>query len=362
MKAILPFLSLFLAWYCQSGKAQLTVEVRRYHQNSTRASFSSPLEGDYDVVSTFTDPQGFSDPFAWFVKPYANIPSAGISGFLCYPSPHNTCSEELTDAECTLPLINNFANASRFAIVGNYPDCVLEKISMLKDAGYQLMITYSYGDRDRNLDEHTSNSGEEVSHSEFPVVVVTEDYAQYLIDNVTLSSVNGSLMVAFVSANQNMQELIQLAIVTFLTALVLFVPICVCICVCTFIDKKYGNCSVCICIGKCCTCKCGWKRSGHYEVHELHLRELGGIRENGSEEGRGRYEMTSVLSQRERVVRKFDPEVESSTSCPICLDDFSAGDSVEVLPCDSNHIFHSACIEQWLSAQCVCPVCRSLIC
>ena len=360
MKVILPLMSLLLAWFCQSGAAQLTVEVRRYNQTSIRSSFSSLLEGDYDVVFTFTDPQGFSEPFAWFVKPYANIPSAGISGLLYYPSSHITCSDDPTlGGQSTLPLINEFVNATWFAIVDNYPTCVLEKISMLKDTGYQLMITYSNGNRDRNLDQHTSTSGGDVSLSGFPVAVVTEDYARYLIDNVTLSSVNGSVMVVFVSADQNTQDLIQLTIVTFLTAFVVFLPICVCICVCSFIDKKYGNCSVCIRIGRCC--RCGWKRSGRYDVHELHLRELGERRENGGEEGRGRYERTSVLSQREHVVRKFDPDVESCTSCPICLDDFSAGDSVEVLPCDSNHIFHSACIEQWLSAQCVCPVCRSLI-
>eukprot|EP01083_Nonionella_stella_P003278 9348_1 len=48
---------------------------------------------------------------------------------------------------------------------------------------------------------------------------------------------------------------------------------------------------------------------------------------------------------------KEDPE-----SCVICIDTFTAGDSVRTLPCD--HIFHQACIDKWLLwRKKECPLC-----
>lgn len=42
--------------------------------------------------------------------------------------------------------------------------------------------------------------------------------------------------------------------------------------------------------------------------------------------------------------------------CVICTDAFDRGDVVAVLPC--SHIFHSACIADWLVRKATCPVCR----
>jgi hypothetical protein len=46
----------------------------------------------------------------------------------------------------------------------------------------------------------------------------------------------------------------------------------------------------------------------------------------------------------------------SSTSCSICLGDYSPEDIVMKLPC--GHIFHATCIETWLSLSQLCPVDR----
>ena len=351
---ILSLVSFLLFWYCEIGEAQLTVEVRRYNQSSSSLFFSL-LEGDYTVVSTFTDPQGFSSPLAWFMIPYANIPSEGVSGILHYPTLSDACSEELT-VDPPPPLLD-VTNATWFAVVDNYPVCIPEKVSVLKNAGYQLIISYSYHNRYRHVGLH---HGEDVAITEFPIAVVTEEYVDYLV-TLNATTVNSdSLLVVFVSADPTAQVWIQVAIVTFLTVLSLLLPVTVCICgaICFHFSMKYGNCALCTFI-KCCFCKCR-SRTGRYEVNELQHRELGGRGESGREGGRESYEMT-ILPQRERVVKEFDPEAETNTACPICLDDFNTGDSVEVLPCDSHHIFHQACIEQWLSAQCVCPVCRNLI-
>ena len=274
----------------------------------------------------FTDPQGFS--FAWFTKTYANIPSEGISGILYYPNPRGACSEFEPP-----PYLLNIVNTTWFAIVYYYPACTLEKISALRNAGYKLMITYSYDNHYRDLDYHHG----EVEATEFPISLLPEDYVHYLV-TLNATSVNGdSLLVVFMSADPTTQMGIQVAIVVFLCLLVLLLPMALCICIFANVyhDKYTSDNSA--------------MQGPQTESEE---------REDGRESGRENREMPT-LPQREHVVREFDPEVETDTTCTICRDDFSTGDSLEVLPRD--HIFHSACIEQWLREKHVCPVCRSYI-
>ena len=45
--------------------------------------------------------------------------------------------------------------------------------------------------------------------------------------------------------------------------------------------------------------------------------------------------------------------------CSVCLDVFEGADMVVELRCDSNHIFHKACLESWLQRNYTCPLCRS---
>lgn len=77
--------------------------------------------------------------------------------------------------------------------------------------------------------------------------------------------------------------------------------------------------------------------------------------------------MHCICLQRDRVERaiqglhKFSlPRVsENWTQCPICLDDFAAGNEVRTLPC--THTFHVACIDAWLRLNVKCPHCRSSV-
>lgn len=47
-------------------------------------------------------------------------------------------------------------------------------------------------------------------------------------------------------------------------------------------------------------------------------------------------------------------------SCAICLEDFSSGDPIKVLPCA--HGFHGPCIDPWLNERSdLCPICKSSI-
>jgi len=42
--------------------------------------------------------------------------------------------------------------------------------------------------------------------------------------------------------------------------------------------------------------------------------------------------------------------------CMVCLAQFAGGDSVRILPC--KHVFHTACVDEWLARDAHCPLCR----
>lgn len=68
------------------------------------------------------------------------------------------------------------------------------------------------------------------------------------------------------------------------------------------------------------------------------------------EQERGHLVRTSVGSTRENA---------SGETCRICLSTFKSEDIVKVLPC--KHMFHSICVDRWLTINRLCPLCRRSI-
>lgn len=64
---------------------------------------------------------------------------------------------------------------------------------------------------------------------------------------------------------------------------------------------------------------------------------------------------TKVLDEQAMQAGDWDTKGKNST-CVICLDDFQAGARVKTLPC--GHLFHDACIDQWLHSNTRCPNCN----
>ncbi|KAL3851211.1 hypothetical protein ACJIZ3_013093 [Penstemon smallii] len=48
---------------------------------------------------------------------------------------------------------------------------------------------------------------------------------------------------------------------------------------------------------------------------------------------------------------------DDDSSCAICLQDLKDGESARLLP-SCRHLFHLQCIDEWLSLQGTCPICR----
>ena len=49
---------------------------------------------------------------------------------------------------------------------------------------------------------------------------------------------------------------------------------------------------------------------------------------------------------------------ERHEKCAICLSDYEKGEDVRLLPCGGNHVFHKACVDDWLRINTSCPICR----
>jgi len=56
------------------------------------------------------------------------------------------------------------------------------------------------------------------------------------------------------------------------------------------------------------------------------------------------------------AVMVCDPSTGGDRECRICLETLQAGDRLRILPC--LHRYHSSCVEQWLSRNRQCPLCK----
>lgn len=57
-----------------------------------------------------------------------------------------------------------------------------------------------------------------------------------------------------------------------------------------------------------------------------------------------------------RAPGEEDEDDEEADKCTICLSEFEQEEDVRRLPC--MHLFHVECVDQWLSQNKRCPICR----
>ena len=79
----------------------------------------------------------------------------------------------------------------------------------------------------------------------------------------------------------------------------------------------------------------------------------------GLDDGVKRPGLTTFELQRLDKVTVSEEQAEAENACTICLEGLAAGSKATQLAC--GHLFHTSCIERWLSDHVVCPLCRSHI-
>ena len=197
-----------------------------------------------------------------------NIPQNGIEGHLYLPTPVDACSY-------ISPPPGGFPTDSTWiALVYDYPACPTEMVINIRNAGYTLIIAASKNDSHWTVTK-------EVSDTLFPIVLVEENYIDYLKD-LSFSTVNQPVNSILVSVHANLT----------LTALGGFgygAVACASLLICCVVSM--------VCRGRLFCCKWGVER---------HLQKIENLR------------------------RHF--------ACAINVDELDFGDQVWTMPCNDNFI------------------------
>ena len=270
-----------------------------------------------------------------FANHYANIPLRRIKGHIMQPEPPDACQY--------VPLLPE-NHSSWFALVEGYPSCAVEMVNNVRNAGYKLIIAFSYNDTNRSVSQ-------EVKNMQFPVAIVTEEYANYLKENA-LSNSSTDPITASVYRN------------IFLSVIVISLPILLVLC------------CVCLCCLGFCICACRREPDVDHQIHDIEERRRT-FEQLHRQERLARQELIeSILRQLQELQvdlgaqvplgaaatkrlpkRKYHVGKEVCDACAICVEDFQEGSDVRVLPCD--HVFHPKCVDEWLSNHSsLCPLCK----
>eukprot|EP00183_Erythrolobus_madagascarensis_P005463 CAMPEP_0185856872 /NCGR_PEP_ID=MMETSP1354-20130828/29218_1 /TAXON_ID=708628 /ORGANISM="Erythrolobus madagascarensis, Strain CCMP3276" /LENGTH=204 /DNA_ID=CAMNT_0028559133 /DNA_START=249 /DNA_END=863 /DNA_ORIENTATION=+ len=67
------------------------------------------------------------------------------------------------------------------------------------------------------------------------------------------------------------------------------------------------------------------------------------------------FERTRKLGDTQKNETASDPD-DTGDTCAVCLEPFENSTLTRALPC--HHVYHSSCIEQWLSRHVNCPLCN----
>ena len=277
-----------------------------------------------------------------FSKRYNYISASGIEGHLFLPTPVNACS--YVD-----PPPGGFpVNSTWIALVYDYPSCPSDMVMNVRNAGYKLIIASSRNNSHRTVSK-------EVSDTLFPIVIIKEDYADYLKENATSDFPDDPILV--VVKGSITASIVLVTILGFCCQL-----FCCCGCFAVCCCCLDGECECC---ERLCYCFDEMRddyeplmipqRLGRRELTESIQRHINDLQLDF----RMQIPLGRQLAQR-LPMRKYTANGEASETCAICVDEFTEEDQVRVLPC--NHIFHPQCIDEWLGHHSsLCPLCKKRV-
>lgn len=309
------------------------------------ADLTIELSSENDTISESLTWYSYQD-MTPFRSQFVNISS--LTGIIHSPEPSDACSY-------IEPLPSDILNDT-FALIDNYPSCVSssDMVTNVRNAGYKLIIASSPNDTHRSVTKELKEIG-------FPIAIVSEEYANYLRENATVTDINNIDYRYVIEATVTGSIVTSVAIVATVFSVLL---LCCC-------------CCCCFCLIWCFSC--GRDRDVDRHIEEIEERRRI-FEQTQRRERYARQELIeSILRQlaelqvdlRSQVplgdqatkrlpTRKYQAGQEKMESCAICVDEFSGGDQLRVLPCD--HYFHSKCIDEWLiNHSSLCPLCKKAV-
>ena len=272
------------------------------------------------------------DMYGLFETPCANFDDKTIKGYLYY---HETGCDEVIPP----PRILNRTKTS-ILLVANYSECILKRTLLAKQAGYKALLSFTSDDSNTSISEVLIQTG-------LPIAIVQSHVAETLINNATVTDDNTDTLVSISGS-----ILAGILIVAF-SFMMCFLTCCCCtlwtiICCKICLDSRRANREFDLTLGR-------RDDRSRQELIESILRHLQNIEEDlGAQVPLGSAQSQKIPS------KKYSKTDETKEMCAICVDEFEDGEEVRVLPC--NHIFHSKCIDEWLSNySSLCPLCKANI-
>ena len=266
------------------------------------------------LESTSNDTMNYKEysyvPF--YDNSFSNFIGFQMEGFLYQPK----------DSCTTIPPIPYSSNAtpSWFAVINN-TECFNDTVEYVKDAGFVLIIVA------------VNSPALHVKQYDFPIVVISTDYLDYLIETV-LSDFSDPDILATVDA-RNIVFIFVMVAIAFVIAL------------------SVGYTSLHIRL----VCADGSGRSRNNDFQELSLT----LNNNLDEELTASTTSSQCPLESERINQLSTYQYEKSFTtehCSICMDELKDGDTRRLLPCGHN-TFHRHCIDDWLKKRKrSCPLCR----
>ena len=253
---------------------------------------------------------------SFFDSSFTNSAGFQMTGYLYELSPESSCS--------AVPTIPNSTNStdSWFAVFSSYPSCFNEVVENVADAGYELLVIADAAG--------FNSSAPDMGMYALPIVVVSENYADYLIETA-LSEFSDPDVLAAVNTNNTLFFIVvSIGLVMVVTSLCLTLIWCAFKCGVHSVGPSHPDTDL--------------NRSSTY--HQLTDSTSSVQRPLGME---GTNQIPS---------KRYKKQSTTTESCAICCSELKDGDTVRLLPCGHN-TFHTDCLDDWLMKyRRSCPLCR----
>ena len=280
--------------------------------------------------------------FSLFSIPYANLDyGEPFHGYLYNPKNTSSCNSRPPPPPALPTRASN--NKGSILLLSNFSHCMLERLLLARAAGYDMILSYT--EDDTNTTITTS-----IIKTKFPIALVQYKHLQTILGWV-VSGNNTNTSIAVTADLSGELYLIGIIMAISVAVIVVFIIVVVVL----------GLFVICLCV--MCT-KCCEYLQDRAQRFDPPLREDGSRYRSRQERIESIELQAQVPLGRDRT-KKFPKreyarnDKEKGTTCCICLDDekkLKPGQEVRELPCQ--HLFHPSCIDEWLSHNLVCPLCR----